>query len=147
MTWNRGYLENLRMLGYYTLDCSAWGFRGGSVAKNLPANAGDAGDAGSIIPGWGRSPGGGNDYLLQYPCLGNPMHRGAWWVTVHGVTKSQTRLSDWRTTTSHLLNTAVKFLANSSQRYPFHIDWPTKIVSDLRTVKVLGFPASKGSPF
>ena len=52
----------------------------------------NAGDAGSI-PGSGRSPGGGNCNLLQYSCLENPMDRGAWPATVHGVTKSQTRLS------------------------------------------------------
>ena len=53
-----------------------WGFPGGSVVKNLPANAGDSGDAGSN-PGLGRSPGGGNGNPLQYSCLGNPMDRGA----------------------------------------------------------------------
>ena len=62
------------------------GFPGGSVVKNLPANAGDAGDVGSV-PGWGRSPGGGNDNPLQYVCLGNAMDRGAWWVIVHGLTE------------------------------------------------------------
>ena len=62
------------------------------MAKNLPANAGDAGDVGSI-PGSGRSPGGGNGTLLQYSCLENPMEREPWWATVHGVAKSQTRLS------------------------------------------------------
>ena len=56
------------------------------MGKNLPANAGDMRDAGSI-PGSGRSPGGGNSNLLQYSCLGNPMDRGAWQVTVRGVTK------------------------------------------------------------
>ena len=61
------------------------------VVKNPPANAGDAGDAGSI-PGSGRSPGGGHGNPLQYSCLENPMDRGAWWATVSGVTKSQTRL-------------------------------------------------------
>jgi len=40
-----------------------------------------------LIPGWGRSPGGGNGNPLQYSCLENPMDRGAWWATVHGVTK------------------------------------------------------------
>ena len=55
----------------------------------MPANAGDARDT-SLIPGSGRSPGGGNGNPLQYSCLGNPMDRGAWWATVHGVTKSQT---------------------------------------------------------
>ena len=47
----------------------------------------------SLIPGWGRSPGGGNGNSLQYYCLGNPMDRGAWWATVHRVTQSQTQLS------------------------------------------------------
>ena len=65
---------------------------GGMVVKNLPANAGDARDAGSI-PGLGRSPGGGNGNPLQYSCLGNPMDTGAWLAIIHGVAKSQTRLS------------------------------------------------------
>ena len=56
------------------------------VVKNLPANVGDARDTGSI-PGWGRSPGGGNGHPLQYSCLGNPMDRGAWQAIVHGVAK------------------------------------------------------------
>ena len=49
------------------------GFPGGSVVKNLPANAGDLGS----IPGLGRSPGEGNGYTLQYSCLGDTMDRGA----------------------------------------------------------------------
>ena len=61
------------------------------VVKNLPVNAGDAGDAGSIT-GLGRSLGGGHGNLLQYSCLENPMDRGTWQATVHGVAKSQTRL-------------------------------------------------------
>ena len=48
------------------------------MVKNLPANAGDRRDTGSI-PGLGRSPGEGNGHPLQYPCLENPMERGAWW--------------------------------------------------------------------
>ena len=59
------------------------------VVKNPPASARDIGGVGSI-PGSGRSPGGGNGNPLQYCCLGNPMERGAWWVTVHGVSKSWT---------------------------------------------------------
>ena len=59
------------------------GFPGGSVVKNPPANAGDAG----WILGKGRSPGEGNGNPLQYSCLGNSMYRGAWWATVHGVAK------------------------------------------------------------
>ena len=63
-------------------------FPGGSIwKKNLPANAGNSGDAGSI-PGWGRSPGEGNGNPLQYSCLENPKDRGAWQTTVHRVTKS-----------------------------------------------------------
>ena len=61
-------------------------FPGGSVVKNPPANAGDAG----LILGSGRSPGEGNGSPLQYSCLENPMDRRAWWVTVHGIAKSQT---------------------------------------------------------
>ena len=66
------------------------GFPGGSVVKNLPAHAGDAGS----IPGSGRSLGGGNGNPLQYPCLENPMDRGAWWASVCEVAKSQTQLSN-----------------------------------------------------
>ena len=62
--------------------------------KNPPANAGDVRDVGSI-PGSGRSPGEGNGNPLQYSCLENAMDGGAWWATVHGVTKSRTRLSDF----------------------------------------------------
>ena len=58
-------------------------FSQSSVVKNLPANAEDMG----WIPGSGRSPGEGNGYPIQYSCLENPMDRGAWWVTVHGVTR------------------------------------------------------------
>ena len=49
------------------------------------------------IPGWGRTLGKGNGNTLQYSCLGNPMDRGAWWATVHGIAKSWTRLNDWTT--------------------------------------------------
>ena len=63
------------------------------MTKNLPAIAEDAGDVGSI-PGLGRSLGGENGNPLQCSCLENPMDRGAWWVIVHGVTKSQTQLSE-----------------------------------------------------
>ena len=55
------------------------------MVKNLPANAGDV----SSLPGSGRSPGEGNDNLLQYSCLEIFMDRGAWQATVHGVAKSQ----------------------------------------------------------
>ena len=61
--------------------------------KNLSPSAGDIGDAGSI-PGSGRSPGGEHGNPRQYSCLGNPMNTGAWWATIHRVTKSWTRCSD-----------------------------------------------------
>ena len=68
------------------------GFPGGSMVKNLPANAGDTGNEG-LIPGLGKSPGEGNGNPLQYSCLENPMDRGAWQAAVHGVEKSRSRLS------------------------------------------------------
>ena len=72
------------------------------MVKNLPANSGDAGS----IPGSGWSSG-GNSNLFQYSCLGNPMDRGAWWATVHGVTKSRTeRLSMHNT--NHILKAGLK---------------------------------------
>ena len=58
-------------------------FPGGSMVKNLPANAGDTGS----IPGSGRSPGRGRGNPVQYSCLENPMDREAWWSTIHGVTR------------------------------------------------------------
>ena len=71
------------------LYATQWGFPGGRVVKNLPANAGDTRDMG-LIPGSERSLGVGNGNLLQYSCLENSMDRGAWWATVHGAAKSQT---------------------------------------------------------
>ena len=83
-----------KMENYWLASLAARGFPGGSVIKNLPTYAGDAGDTGSI-PGSGRLPGGGHGNPLQYSCLGNPMDQGAWRATVHGVTKNWTRLSNW----------------------------------------------------
>ena len=62
------------------------------VVKNLPTSAGDVRDVG-LIPGSGRSPGGGHGDPLQYLCLENPMDRGAWWATAQAVGKSWTGLS------------------------------------------------------
>ena len=72
----------------------SWGFPGGSVVMNLPANAGDLGS----IPGWGRSLGEGNGNLLQYSCLGNPIDRSL--AGGGGSVESQTQ-----THTSHLILT------------------------------------------
>ena len=66
-------------------------FPGGSEVKESACKAGDP----CSIPGSGRSPGEGNGNPLQHSCLENPMDGGAWWATVHGVTKSQTLLSDF----------------------------------------------------
>ena len=65
------------------------GFPGRASGKEPPANEGDIRDAG-LIPEWERSPGGGHGNPLQCSCLENPMNRGAWWPTVHGVTDSDT---------------------------------------------------------
>ena len=69
------------------------------VAQMVKASGYNVGDLGSI-PGSGRSPGEGNGNPLQYSCLENPMDGGAWWAAVHGVAKSQTRLSNF--TSLHL---------------------------------------------
>ena len=85
------------------------GFPGGSNGRESACNVGYLGS----IPGSGRSPRGGNGNLLQYSCLENSMHRGAWWATVHGVAKSWTRLSDQRTqkhTHAHIYILLVLFL-------------------------------------
>ena len=70
-----------------------WGGGASQVipGKGSPASAENAGS----IPGSGRSPGEGNGNPLQHSCLGNPMDREDWWATVHGITKSWTRLSEW----------------------------------------------------
>ena len=75
--------------GVLLVSCNSLGFPGGLEVKASACNAGDLG----LIPGSGRSPGEGNGNPPQYSCLENPMYGGAWWATVHGVTKSWTRLS------------------------------------------------------
>ena len=72
---------------------SFWAFQLALVVENSHANAGDLRDADSI-PKLGRLPGRGNGNPLRYSCLGNRVDRGSWWVTVHGVAKSWTRLTD-----------------------------------------------------
>ena len=68
---------------------SNWGFQVALAVKNPPANVGDIRDL-SLIPGSGRSPRRGHSNPLQYSCLENPMDRGSWQATVHGVEKSGT---------------------------------------------------------
>ena len=91
------------------------GLPGGSDGKESTYNAGDL----PLIPGWRRSPGERNGYPLQYSCLENPLDRGAWWATVHGVTKSWIGLSN-------LANTQVlsKPLLNGLRsRKIYHPNW------------------------
>ena len=68
------------------------------MVKNIPANAGDLG----FIAGWGVYSGEGNGNLLQYSCLGNPMGRGAWRTTVHGVAK-ESDMTEGLTTTTNMV--------------------------------------------
>ena len=108
------------------------GFPGGLAVKNPPVNAGDAG----LIPGSGRSPGEGNGNPLQYTCLENPMDRGAWWATVHGVAKSRPRLSDFTFTFTHF-PTKMWFL-----KFPYGEILEPLIFRGLREHR-----CHKGSPF
>ena len=73
------------------------------MVKNPPANAGDIRYVG-LIPGLGRSPGRGHGNPLRYSCLENPMDRGDWQATVHGVTKNQTQLKCLTVHTSFILD-------------------------------------------
>ena len=90
------------------------GIPGGSEDKASACNAGDPGS----IPGLGRSLGEGNGNPLQYSFLENPLDRGAWWATVHGVTKSQTRLSNF--TSLHFEHSlALPFFGIEKKTNPF----------------------------
>ena len=88
--WQRRY-QNPVPSGF-PFPAKITGFPGGTVVKNLPANAGDARDVGSVS-GLGRSLGVGNGNLLKYSCLENSRYRGALQGVVHGVTKNGTQLS------------------------------------------------------
>ena len=77
---NHGASSSLRVFAALIMG---WSFPGGSAVKNSPASAGEVGS----FPGSERSLGEGNGNPLQYSCLGNPMDRGDWWATAHGVTK------------------------------------------------------------
>ena len=92
-----------------------WDFPGGSDGKASAYNAGDPGS----IPGSGRSSGEGNGNPLQYSCLENPMDRGAWWATVHGVTKSQTQLSDFSSLQNWFLNLSTQHRTHGQKEWRF----------------------------
>ena len=70
------------------------------MVKNLPANEGDLG----LIPGSERSPGEENGSPLQYSCWGNPMDRGAWQATVHGVTKESNTMERLKNNDNNMIN-------------------------------------------
>ena len=97
--------------------CWCQSFPHGSVVKNPPANAGDSGDSG-LIPGSGRSPGGGNGNPVQYSYLGNPVDRGGWQPTVLRVAKSWTGLS------AHTCAAGVAYCA------PFRPPWSAILRTD-----------------
>ena len=93
------------------------GFPGGSDSKASACNAGDL----DLIPGSGKSPGEGNGNPLQYSCLENVMDGGAWWVTVHRVAKSRTRLSDF--TFNFHFHALEKEMATHSSVLAWRIPW------------------------
>ena len=95
------------------------GFPGGSEVKASACNAGDSGS----IPELGRSPGEGNGNPLQYSCLENPMERGAWQATVHGVAKSRTRLSNFTTFTLGFSTYNILSYANSKIYLSFQFEF------------------------
>ena len=112
---------------------SGTGFFGGSVVKNLPANAGDMG----LIPisGPGRYPGEGNGNSLQYSCLEKPMQREAWSAIVHGVARSRTQLRVWTTkakdTTEQDFKQELFLFTKSTARFILCVwsIWPRKSLS------------------
>ena len=81
-----GVVRERACVWHWEVLSAVGGFPGGSAGKESACNVGDLGP----IPGLGISPGEGKGYPLQYSCLENPMDRGAWWATVHGVAKNQT---------------------------------------------------------
>ena len=97
-----------RSISFYVW--APWASQVALVVKNPTANTGDVRDMG-LIPALGRSPGGGHDNPLQYSCLENPMDRGAWWASFHGVTKIWTRLK-WLST--HTCGLTILFLWSMS---------------------------------
>ena len=99
-----------RPLGYF------WASQVAPVVKNLPANAGDIRDMGSI-PGSGRSPREGHGNPLQYSCLENPMDRGVWWATVHRlcVTESDTTEATWHACNRQVITVSKKRESNTTE--------------------------------
>ena len=105
-------------------------FSGGSVVKNPPASARAIG----LVPGLGGFPGGRNGNPRQYSCLENPMDRGAWWATVHGVAKSQTWLSE------HACTLCPNPLHDATAQCPFETWKPMSCVGIPRRSQWPNFP-------
>ena len=108
-------------------------FPDGSDGKESSCNAGDL----SSTPGLGRSPGEGNGYPLQYSCLENSMDRGIWWATVHGLTKSPTKL---KRLTPSLSKWKLKSLSLCSPT-----DYTVHEILQARTLEWVAFPFSRES--
>ena len=106
------------------------GFSGGSVVKTLPGMQ----EPQVWSLGLGRSPGEGNGNPLQDSCLGNPMDRGAWESTVHGITKSQTQLSNWAHMHffSILLNEKISNIMKHCKGFAMNTNIPTTQVIPLK---------------
>ena len=112
------------------------GFPGGLVVKNLPAGAGDMRDSG-LVPGSGRSPGGGHGNPLQCSCLENPMDRRAWWAVVLRATKSQTQLKllsthtkkDDKSLLNHYQDSHIRGRALKAQEVKGSIEGPGRSIS------------------
>ena len=113
--WWLSFLQTFKMFIYLSTFILYWslyfgGLLGDSYSKESAYNAGDLGS----IPGSERSPGGGNGNPLQYSCLGNPMDRGPWWATVHGVV---TVRHYWATNThTHIVIYNVVLISDVQQR-------------------------------
>ena len=130
-------LKGNQFLSLFKLLCEVGLGLGGSVAKNPPINAGDAG----LIPRLDRSPRKENGNSIQYSCLENPMDRGAWWAAVHGVAKSQTWLNNWEYIHTHEVgHTTLMFLDDDSlwlmldrPTYMYQSNYTTKLNSRLLT--------------
>jgi len=106
-----------------------WGFPGGAVVKNLPANAGDTWDVGSAL-GLERCSGVGNGKPLQYSHLENPMDRRAWQAIVHGVSKSRTQLSTHTHTHMKILKIWILVSSPSLPGTKLVVQFSSSVVSD-----------------
>ena len=137
----------LRSLSPNKPSTSFTGFPGGSEVKGPAWNVGDPGS----IPGSGRYPGEGNGTPLQYSCLENPMDWGAWWATVHGVAKSQTRLSNFTSsfTSSGLVSLPFPFIFSFHFPSLFTIIFPFIVsvynAGDLGSILGLGRSPGEGN--